>query len=337
MRIGKYTYQLDSKVYIPYVSSICGTFEANGNLRTFVDNVMQDDLWGCKTHEMAEIKMQKHIISQCLERANINDKALDCIIGGDLINQIVPTSFSAREFETPFLGLYNACSTFGEALIVGSCMLNNDMNKVICVTSSHYATAERQYRFPLELGTQPTPSSQWTVTGAGCVLLDKNPSNCPYITRYVIGRIVDLQCSDANNMGAVMAPAAFDTIYKYFDDTSENPDDFDMILTGDLGRFGMDTLHYLLSRSNISASNLNDCGCLIYSKEQNAVQGGSGAGCSSLVFCEYIYKLFEQNDLQRILFVPTGALLSKDSPLQGSSIPAIAHAVVIEKCHKACQ
>ncbi len=331
MRIGKYIYELDNKIYMPYVSSICGTYEAAGNLREFVDNVMEDDLWGCMTHEMAEIKMQKHIISQCLERAKIGESEVDCIIGGDLINQIVPTSYSAREFEIPFLGLYNACSTFGEAMIVGANMLSNHQNRVICVTSSHYATAERQYRFPLELGTQPTPSMQWTVTGAGCVLLDKNPSNSPYIARYVIGRIVDLQCSDANNMGAVMAPAAFDTIYKYFKESGESPDDFDMILTGDLGRFGMDTLHYLLLQADIDVPNLNDCGCLVYSKEQKAVQGGSGAGCSSLVFCEYIYKLFESGDIKRILFVPTGALLSKDSPLQGESIPAIAHAVVIEK------
>ncbi len=331
MRIGRYTYQLNRPVYMPYVSSICGTFEAMGNLRQFVDNVMEDDLWGCKTHEMAEIKMQKHIISQCLERAKLSERDIDCIIGGDLINQIVPTSYSAREFEIPFLGLYNACSTFGEALIVASSMLGEHIERAICVTSSHYATAERQYRFPLELGTQPTPSTQWTVTGAGCVLLEKTPSDCPYITRFVVGKIVDMQCSDANNMGAVMAPSAFDTIYKYLKDTGESPDDFDMILTGDLGRFGMDTLHYLLSEEGINATNLNDCGCLVYSKEQKAVQGGSGAGCSSLVFCEYIYKLFEQNDIKRILFVPTGALLSKDSPLQGESIPAIAHAVVIEK------
>ncbi|MGN0771736.1 MAG: stage V sporulation protein AD [Christensenellales bacterium] len=330
MRKGESTYILDKKVYIDSVASIAGSYEAKGNLREFIDYIIEDDMWGCKTHEMAEIKMQKTNIKNCLDKAGLTQHDVDCIVGGDLINQIVPTTFSAREFEVPFMGLYNACATFGEALIVASNLIVNDMSKIIAITSSHFATAERQYRYPLELGTQPTPSSQMTVTGSGCVLLTDKPCDKPYISAYTVGKIVDLKCTDVNNMGAAMAPAAFDTIYTHLKSTNTQPSDYDMIITGDLGKFGRETLHFLLAREGIQADNLNDCGSLVYSKEQKVGQGGSGAGCCSLVFCSYFYRLLCCGQLHKILFVPTGALLSKDSPLQGESIPAIAHAVVIE-------
>lgn len=330
MRVGESTYKLEKKVYIDNVATIAGSYEGKGKLHQFIDTIIEDDMWGCKTHEMAEIKMQKTNIQNCLDKAGLNQHEVDCIVGGDLINQIMPTSFSAREFEVPFMGLYNACATFGESLIVASNLINNDMNKVIAITSSHFATAERQYRYPLELGTQPTPESQMTVTGSGCVLLTKEPSDKPYISEYTVGKIVDLKCSDVNNMGAAMAPAAFDTIYAHLNATGTTPKDYDMIITGDLGRFGRETLHYLLSQEGVEADNLNDCGSIVYSKEQKVGQGGSGAGCCSLVFCSYFYPMLCSRQLRKILFVPTGALLSKDSPLQGESIPAIAHAVTIQ-------
>ena len=182
MRVGESTYKLEKKVYIDNVATIAGSFEGKGKLHQFIDTIIEDDMWGCKTHEMAEIKMQKTNIQNCLDKAGLTQHDVDCIVGGDLINQIMPTSFSAREFEVPFMGLYNACATFGESLIVASNLIGCDMSKVIAITSSHFATAERQYRYPLELGTQPTPESQMTVTGSGCVLLTKEPSDKPYIS-----------------------------------------------------------------------------------------------------------------------------------------------------------
>lgn len=331
MKVGKQTYLLEKDVYIQSVYSLAGPYEAKGNFREYFDCVMQDDEWKCKSHEMAEIQMQRYTIGECLSKANVSPMDCDVIMGGDLLNQIVPTSFSARGFNTPFMGLYNACATFGEALAIASMLICGDFKKVVCCTSSHYATAERQYRFPLELGTQPTPESQWTVTGCGAVLLTDNQCDAPKIKGFTIGKIVDFGLSDANNMGGAMAPSASDTIIRHFKDTGRSPDYYDLIVTGDLGRFGRDTLHYLCKKEGYELDNLNDCGSMIYSTEQKAGQGGSGAGCCSLVFTSYLYKKLMEGSLKKILFVPTGAMLSKDSALQGESIPGIAHAIVIER------
>ncbi|MEG1394686.1 MAG: stage V sporulation protein AD [Clostridia bacterium] len=330
MKCGKQTYKLEKVVTIEEVFSLGGPLEQDGNFRSYFDLTMEDDEWSCKTHEKAEIKMQKDSIKGLLEKSKLNESDIDCIMGGDLINQLFPTNFSAREYEIPFCGLYNACATFGEALGLASFLLENQFEKIICVTSSHFATAERQYRFPLELGTQPTPESQWTVTGCGVALLTNERSRKPQIKYVTLGKIVDLMCSDANNMGAAMAPAAYDTIVGHLKDLGRNADYYDMILTGDLGKFGREALYFLCKKDGIILNNLNDCGAMIFKKEQKMGQGGSGAGCSSLSFCSYFYKQMLERSLKRILFVPTGALLSKDSPLQGETIPAIAHAIAIE-------
>ncbi len=336
MRIGKHTFSFDN-VFITQTASVAGSFEAKGCLRDFFDSVLEDDVWGCKTHEKCEIKMQKEVIASLMEKNKLRENDIDFILGGDIINQIMATSFSAREYDISFCGLYNACATFGEALGLGATLVNNECEKVICISSSHYATAERLYRFPLELGTQPTPSSQWTVTGSGGVLLEKldkcdeNRKKFPKITTVTFGKIVDFGCIDPNNMGAAMAPAAADTMVTHFKETGRGASYYDMIITGDLGKFGRDTLNYLLEEQNFQCSDiLNDCGCLVYSKKQKVGQGGSGAGCCSLVFASYIYKLFVQGEVKKILFMPTGALLSKDSAMQGESIPAISHAISIE-------
>lgn len=332
MKCGKQTYKIDKPVFLSETYTVGGPYEAKSNFGTFFDCVMDDDLWGCNSHEKTEINMQKHCIDGVMQKANIGASDVDCLIGGDLINQIVPSSFSAREFEIPFLGLYNACATFAESLGLGALCMQNGMNAVICTASSHYATAERQYRYPLELGTQPTPASQWTVTAAGSVLLRIQDEEKPHISHVTFGKVVDLKCTDANNMGAAMAPAACDTILTHLRDTGRTPSDYDMIVTGDLGRFGMDTLRFLAKQEGIRLEdNLNDCGAMIYATEQKAGQGGSGAGCSAAVYCAYLHKLLCQDKWKRLLFVPTGALLSKASSLQGESIPAIAHAICIEK------
>ncbi|MEG2274632.1 MAG: stage V sporulation protein AD, partial [Clostridia bacterium] len=278
-----------------------------------------------------EIKMQKEVITNLLSKANLKEKDIDIIFGGDLLNQIVAATFCAREFDAPFCGLYNACATFGESLCLGSVMVEKNCKNVVCITSSHYATAERQYRFPLELGTQPTPSSQWTVTGCGGALLSNCANNCPKICSFTLGKVVDLKCTDANNMGAAMAPAACDTIVAHLKDTGRQAKYYDLILTGDLGRFGRNALDFLAKKEGYDLSDkLNDCGCLVFSREQKVCQGGSGAGCCSLVFCAYFFEELKKRNFKKILFVPTGALMSKDSFLQGESIPSIAHAIDIE-------
>lgn len=331
-KIGKQTYKIPGNVYLKNTYTIAGPLEGEGNYGEYYDTVLEDDEWGCKTHEKAEIKIHKEVISELLKRESITEFDIDCIMGGDLLNQIITTSFSAREFETPFLGLYEACSTYGECLALGAMLIGGGyMDKIICSTSSHYGTAERQYRYPLELGTQPTPTAQWTVTGAGAVLLSTEGENLPRITSVTIGKIVDLGIIDVNNMGAAMAPAATDTIVTHLRDMGREADYYDMIITGDLGKYGRDVLHFLCKDEGYDLSSvLNDCGALIYNDEQKAVQGGSGAGCSSLVFNSYFYKEMLKGSFKKILLVPTGALLSKLSSLQGESIPAIAHAIAIE-------
>lgn len=333
MKVGKQTYVLDNAVYIADTYTIAGPLEGAGNYGAYYDTVLEDDLWECKSHEKTEIKMHKEAISCLLKQSKLQENEIDALFGGDLLNQIITTSFSAREFEIPFIGMYEACSTFGECLAVASMLISAGfMEKVICATSSHFCGAERQYRFPLELGTQSPPTAQWTVTGAGATYLtSEKQENCPRICSVTIGKIVDFGVDNANNMGAAMAPSAYDTIYQHLTDLGREPEYYDMIVTGDLGKFGVDLLHYIASNDNMELGGvLNDCGALIYNNEQKVVQGGSGAGCSCLVFNSYFYKEMKQGSFKKILLVPTGALLSKLTSLQGETIPAVAHAIDIE-------
>lgn len=334
MKKGRQTYICESKVYMPFVSDIAGIDEGKGRLRDYFDYVIEESEFGCDSHEKAEVKMRKHVIDELIQKSGLQNSDIDCILGGDLLNQLVPSSFSAREFDIPFCGLYSACATFGQALYTGTAMLCQGATNVICCTSSHFATAERQYRFPLELGTQPSPTAQWTVTGAGAVLLTNiEPEHeCPQITSYTIGKIIDMGCTDPNNMGAAMAGAAYDTITAHLEERGVDENFYDLIVTGDLGKLGRELLTKLLGKKTGALKDrINDCGCMIFKDRQKCGLGGSGAGCSSLVFCSYLYKLVCAGQLSRILLVPTGAMLSKDSSLQGESIPAIAHAVAIER------
>lgn len=318
---------------ITYTSAIAGPKEGEGPLREYFDNIIKDDLLGQKSHEHAEIAMHISAIKQLLNKANLSDNDIDCVFAGDLLDEIISSSFAMREFEIPFVGLYNACATFGESLTLGSCMIDSGyMNKVICSTTSHYATAERQYRFPLELGSQRTPLSQWTVTGAGSCLLEASHRGNIKITSATIGKVVDFGVSDANDMGAVMAPGAMYTLATHFEDTGRTPGYYDLIATGDLGHAGSRLLQKLMSEKGYDlGDNYTDCGILIFNREgQDVGQGGSGACCSNLVFGSYIYTQLKRGNIRRVLLVPTGALLSKTSSLQGETIPTIAHAVSIE-------
>ena len=308
-----------------------GRKEGEGPLGEFFQYVIQKDLFGEKTYEKAERKMMEHTIFNAIDSANLNPEDIDALICGDLLNQIISSSFAARHFNTSYIGVYGACSTMAESLALGASLINAEyFQNVACATSSHFSTAERQYRFPLELGNQRTPTSQWTVTGSGCTVLSST-GNGPKITAATFGKVTDFGIKDANNMGAAMAGAAMHTILAHFRDTKTKPTDYDMILTGDLGRLGSKILLELLHSEGVDLTPVHkDCGCMIYSEKQKTVQGGSGCGCSAVVLNSYILDLFKKKKLKKILFVATGALLSTTTTQQGESIPGVAHAVVIE-------
>ncbi len=392
------TVKFENDVYIKSGFTIVGPKEGDGNYGECFDLVLKDDLWCEKSYEKCESKMHRDAITGAIVKAGLKREAVDVMLGGDLINELAPTSLAARNFPTAFLGLYNACSTFAEAMLIGGMMIDGGFSKnITCSTSSHFSTAERQYRFPLELGNQRPPTAQWTVTGAGCTLLscekpqikhsrvyeddiiaiDENmnidektlekykksvqkqkkvinieKSNIvesnfgKYYNDYgkmlknyctlkggTIGRVVDLGIDDETNMGAAMAPAACDTILTYFEDSMESLADFDGIFTGDLGRYGKETLQYLLQKEGVTLPKYYmDLGASYFTPEQKTFQGGSGAGCVNTAFNSYVLKRLQEGKLKRVLVVATGALLNKDTPLQKETIPGIAHAFVVESC-----
>ncbi|MCI8728214.1 MAG: stage V sporulation protein AD [Clostridia bacterium] len=334
MKVGKESFKIESDVRITSTYTIAGPMEGNGNFGSYYDIVLENDEWGCDSHEKCETKMHKEAIKGVMEKAKATDESVDMLFGGDLLNQIIATSYSARDFDISYVGLYGACSTFGLSLAVGAMLIGGNYirNGIVC-TSSHYATAERQYRYPLELGTQPTPSSQWTVTGAGASFLEASSDRTyPKITGVTIGRVIDMGINDANNMGAAMAPSCADTIMQHLSDFGRDAEYYDMIISGDLGKYGRQVLHYLCKQNGYELANvLNDAGAMIYNDSQKkSVQGGSGAGCSSIVFNSYFYKEMMRGNFKKILLVPTGALLSKIETLQGETIPAVSHAIAIE-------
>ncbi|MBO4479985.1 MAG: stage V sporulation protein AD [Clostridia bacterium] len=308
--------------------SIVGPKEAAGPLDPYFHKRLRKDDFGQKSYEKAECKLHMSAISGAIIAAGLAPKDVDVNIGGDLLNQIITSSFSARELDIPFVGMYSACSTFGQALIVGAALIDGGyISRAACSTSSHFSTAERQYRYPLELGTQMTPTSQWTVTGAGCTLLGKEGGNV-CVESATVGKVVDFGVSDANNMGAAMAPAAAKTVLQHLKDTGRDVSYYDYIVTGDLGVYGSRLFLELLQSDGVNAAEKHkDCGEMIFDKKQRCPQGGSGAGCSSVVFNSYFLHQMRAGSVKRLLLVPTGALLSKLSSLQGETIPGIANAV----------
>ncbi len=276
--------------------------------------------------------MIKTAVETVLKKSNLSAHQIDCLFSGDLLNQCISTSFGIRDFEIPFFGVFGACSTFVEGLILGSTFLDSGAGmNVITSTSSHFCSAEKQFRFPLELGNQRPPTAQWTVTGAAATVLSTF-GNGPFITHITPGKIVDKGIKDANNMGAAMAPAAVSTILTHLEDTKRKPSYYDAIITGDLGYVGKEILLDLCNEDGFNLSgNYNDCGVLIFDKEeQDTHSGGSGCGCCGSVFSGYFFNKLRKKEIKKILLVATGALMNSTSSQQGESIPGIAHAVSIE-------
>ena len=331
-KTGKQSYILNTPVNIASTASIVGPKEKEGPLHQFFDQCLEDEFWGEQTWEKAESKIIKETVSMAVAKSGIASSNIDFCFAGDLLNQCIASSFGLRESNIPFLGMFGACSTFIESMLCGSVFIDGDFaTNVICAASSHFCSAEKQFRFPLELGNQRPPTSQWTVTGAGAAILTKEGTG-PFITTITPGKIVDMGIKDSNNMGAAMAGAALDTLITHFEDTSRSPNYYDAILTGDLGHIGKDILIDLASSKGYNIkSNYNDCGVLIFDKEkQDTHSGGSGCGCIASVFSGYVYKLFQEKKYKKVLLIATGALTNATSAQQGESIPGIAHAISVE-------
>lgn len=332
-RLGKQTILFTNTAKIIGDYSIVGEKEGNGTFGKYYDYILKDDTFGEKTFESAERKMIEFAIANALDKAGVKSKDLDLLICGDLLNQIISSSFAARDFDLTFLGLYGACSTMAETLAVGSTFIDGGyFDKVACATGSHFSTVERQYRYPLELGNQRPPVSQWTVTGAGCTVLSSKGGK-KEIVNATFGKVTDFGINDVNNMGAAMAPAAMSTLIRHFEDTGTYPDDYDLIVTGDLGKLGSEILLDLMENKGYKLKdNYNDCGQMIFSNDQKSYQGGSGCGCSASVLNSYILQKMDEGKYKRVLFAATGALLSTLSSQQGNTIPGICHAVEIRRC-----
>lgn len=330
-RIGKQTVRFDKKVYIKGSAAICGTKENEGPIGSDFDIIMPDAEWNEETWEKTESKMQREAVKLAVQKAGLNLSDIKYIFAGDLLNQCIGAGFGLRELDIPFFGVYGACSTMIESLSLSAAMIDGGFaDNTVAVTSSHFCTAERQYRTPLAYGGQRTPTAQWTVTGAGALVLSSNGTG-PYITEITTGKICDMGVKDANNMGGAMAPAAYDTLLAHFKDSSKKPSDYDLILTGDLGKVGREILIELIAKDGYDISkNYNDCGCMIYDlQEQDVHAGGSGCGCIASVLCGHILKRMNNGELKNVLAIGTGALLSPTSSLQGESVPGIAHAAAI--------
>ena len=321
-----------NKPSIIATATIAGPKEAEGNIGKYIEKKVNDDTLGEKTYEKAECKMLTYAIEHAIKNSGLKISDIGLLISGDLLNQIISSSFSARQFDVPFLGVYNACSTMSEAFAIGATFVDGGyFENVVAATGSHFSTAERQYRYPLELGCIRPPQSQWTVTGAGGAVISSIKGDFPKITFATFGKVTDYGVVDANNMGAAMAPAARRTLITHFEDTCRTPDYYDVILTGDLGALGSRILKHLMREKgyNIDKNHV-DCGELIYNIDEREYQGGSGAGCSAVTFNSYFYKKLTEKKINRVLFIATGALLSTTSSQQGESIPSVAHAVAIE-------
>ena len=331
-RIGKQTICFDNPPTILETASIVGPKEADGPMAEYFDQTLSDEFWGEKTWEKAESKIIKETVNRVITKSGIPANKIDYCFAGDLLNQCISSSFGLRELNIPLFGIFGACSTFVEGMCLGSVFVEGGgADYVLCATSSHFCSAEKQFRFPLELGNQRPPTSQWTVTGSGAAILAKNGEG-PYITNITPGAIVDLGIKDGNNMGAAMAPAALNTLMAHFQDTGRKPSYYDAIITGDLGHIGKDILIDMAESKgyNIRA-NYNDCGVLIFDKnKQDTHAGGSGCACVGTVFSGYFFKILKEKKYKRILLMATGALMNSTSSQQGETIPGIAHAISIE-------
>ena len=312
-------------------ASIAGQKEGEGPMKNYFDKIEPDPTFGEKNWEKAESRLQSDTFALALQKGKLQQLDIDCIVAGDLINQCTGSSFAVRETQIPFLGVFGACSTMAESLLIAGILVDGGYsNKSAAVTSSHFSTAERQFRFPLSYGGQRTPTAQWTCTASGAVILSAE-GGAPFVTGGCIGKVTDLGVTDTSNMGAAMAPAAADTIMRYLQDTQTNPENYDAIVTGDLGNIGSPLLIDLLLKQGINIKQQHqDCGALMFDEQkQDTHAGGSGCGCSASILCGYFLPKLQNNEFKKILFAATGALLSAMSPTQGESIPGICHLVEI--------
>ena len=330
-KIGKQTISFDFPPTITECNSIVGPKEAQGPLAKYFDLTLDDEFWGEKSWEKAESKIIKENVNALVTKSGISTNNIDCIFAGDLLNQCISSSFGLRDSNIPFIGMFGACSTFVESMCMGAIAIESFAQNVICATSSHFCSAEKQFRFPLELGNQRPQTSQWTVTGSGATLLSKDGAG-PFITNITLGKIVDMGIKDANNMGAAMAPAFVDTLLAHFLDTGRNPSYYDAIISGDLGKIGKDiAIDIAMSKGYNIKRNYNDCGLMIFdTKAQDTHAGGSGCACCGSVFSGFLFKQLKEKKIKKLLLIATGALMNSTSSQQGETIPGIAHAVSIE-------
>ena len=340
-RIGQRTVELPNRPGIVSWASVAGQKEKDGPYGGQFDYVIKDELNGEDSFEAAERSILEQAVKLCAQHAQCTLQDVQMLLAGDLLNQIISAGFAARNLGVPFYGLYGACSTMSESLSIGSMLADGGFaDRLICATCSHFCTAERQYRMPLELGNQRPPTAQWTVTGAGGAFISymgggngkKMAQKTPAITMATFGKVVDFGITDVNNMGAAMSPSCAHTLLTHLQETGRNADYYDLIVTGDLGALGSRILKDLTWEKGVDiAENHVDCGEIIYNVIEDEFQGGSGAGCSAVVFNSYIYDKLKRGRLRRVLFLATGALLSTVSSGQGESIPCIAHAVSVER------
>ncbi|HHT98229.1 MAG TPA: stage V sporulation protein AD [Clostridiales bacterium] len=336
--IGLQSIEFIKPPYIIAEGSIVGKKEGEGPLGLYFDKIEEDSFLGKGTWEEAESELMRQAVKIVMEKSGLKKEDVRYLIGGDLLSQLIATSFGIEEFDIPLFGIYGACSTMGEAISIGAILVEGGFaDKVLAITSSHYASAEKQFRFPLNYANQRPSCASWTVTGSGAVIISKDKPESNEEVKIIIrgittGKVVDYGIKDAMNMGAAMAPAAYETIYQNFKDFAIEPDYYDKIITGDLGAVGKDILNDLLKEKGYDASEqLMDCGVEIYNAEQQDTHaGGSGCGCSAATFSSYIIKQLKDQSWKRVLFVPTGALLSPVSFNIGNAVPGIAHAVMVE-------
>lgn len=328
---GRQSFILSEPPVIRCWASAAGKKESEGPLSHTFDIKCRDAYFGQRTWEQGEKQMQKIVLQKLIQKSGISLSELDVVFSGDLLNQCIGSSFTLRNMGIPHLGLYGACSTMAESLLMASMAVGGGfVEKAVAMTSSHFASSERQYRFPLGYGGQRTPTAQWTVTGSGAALICAK-GNGPKITACTIGTVTDLGIKDANNMGAAMAPAAYSTIRAHMEDLGKSPQDYDLIVTGDLGQLGKEMLLELSKRDGLSlGGKLTDCGTMVFDNtKQDVHSGGSGCGCSAITLCGYLLNQLQCSKLKSILFCGTGALLSPTSTQQGLPIPGVCHAVAI--------
>ena len=328
---GKQSFQFHSPPVITHWASVAGKKESEGPLSKKFDIIQKDAYFGQKTWEQAEKRMQQLALQKLSEKAGMKMSDFGLVFSGDLLNQCIGSSFTLRKTGIPHIGLYGACSTMAESLLMASMAVGGGFfDNVVAMTSSHFASSERQYRFPLGYGGQRTPTAQWTVTGSGAALVQQSGRG-PQINACTIGTVTDLGIKDANNMGAAMAPAALSTIRAHFEDLHVKASDFDLIVTGDLGQLGKEALLTLAQKEGLElGGKIADCGTMVFDlPKQDVHSGGSGCGCSAIALCSYLLEQLREGKMKNILFCGTGALLSPVSTQQGLPIPGICHAVSI--------